>query len=301
MTNLHSDALVALTWNEFVDAAEGPAKTLLRIALLVSVALVLRHLAHRLIDRLVSRAVGLNLPKPLRANRRAADTAGDRPTLQQERRAQRAQALGSLFKSATTAVVGAVVVLMVLDELGYSLAPLLASAGVAGIAIGFGAQSLVKDLLAGIFMLLEDQYGVGDVVDLDHAIGTVESVGLRVTRIRDSDGVLWHVRNGEILRVGNKSQGWSALVLDIAVAYDEDIHRVERLINEQARQIAESEQWKHKILEAPYVVGVEEVTGQSITIRIVGKCLPNQQFGVQRELRSRLKKAFDAEGVRVPA
>jgi small conductance mechanosensitive channel len=301
MIKPQTDLLVALTWSEVVEAAGTPVKVLVRIALLVGVALVLRHLSHRLIDRLVTRAVGLTLPKPLRATSRADGTSDGRPTLQQERRAQRAQALGSLFKSATTAIVGAVVVLMILDELGYSLAPLLASAGVAGIAIGFGAQSLVKDFLAGIFMLLEDQYGVGDVVDLGVAIGTVESVGLRVTRVRDSDGVLWHIRNGEIQRVGNKSQGWSALVLDITVAYDEDIHRVERLINEQAREIAESERWKDKILEAPHVVGVEEVTGQSITIRIVGKCLPNQQLGVQRELRSRLKKVFDAEGVRVPA
>ncbi|REF37759.1 mechanosensitive ion channel family protein [Thermasporomyces composti] len=300
MIKPHPDLLVALTWSQVVEAAETPARILLRVALLVGVGLVLRHLAHRLIDRLVTRAVGLTLPKPLRGDRRG-DDARERPTLQQERRAQRAQALGSLFKSATTALVGVVVVLMILDELGYSLAPLLASAGVAGIAIGFGAQSLVKDFLAGIFMLLEDQYGVGDVVDLDVAVGTVESVGLRVTRVRDSDGVLWHIRNGEILRVGNKSQGWSALVLDIAVAYDEDIHRVERLVDQQAREIAASDQWKDKILETPHVVGVEEVTGQSITIRIEGKCLPNEQFGIQRELRSRLKKAFDAEGVRVPA
>ncbi|HZC25860.1 MAG TPA: mechanosensitive ion channel family protein [Actinopolymorphaceae bacterium] len=289
--------LAALTWERFSKLAEVPA----RVAFLLVLGLVVWLVLRRLIDRVVAQASGLALPKRFLRGRRAAQPAPTGAALYQERRVQRAHALGSLLKSISTAVIGVVIVLMVMQELGFPLGPVLASAGVVGVAIGFGAQNLVKDFISGVFMLLEDQYGIGDVIDMGEATGTVEGVGLRVTRLRDGDGVLWHVRNGEVIRVGNKNQGWSSLVLDVAVAYDEDIARVEELINEVAGEVAADDAWRDKILEAPHVVGVEQVTGQAITVRVIGRCAPNEHFGVKRALRLRLKSRFDTEGIRVPA
>jgi moderate conductance mechanosensitive channel len=184
---------------------------------------------------------------------------------------------------------------------GLPIGPLIASAGIVGVALGFGAQSLVKDFLSGIFLILEDQYGVGDLVDTGMGtVGTIEAVGLRVTRLRDGSGVVWYVRNGEILQVGNHSQGWSTAIVDVLVAYTEDIPRVQQLIGETAEAMAEEDGWKEKILEPPTVAGVESVTGTAVTIRVVVKCSPNEHLGVQRELRERIKAAFDREGVRVP-
>ena len=149
-----------------------------------------------------------------------------------ERRRQRTETLGSVLRSLVTTIVFGVAFVMILDEVGIPIAPLLASAGVAGVALGFGAQSLVKDFLSGIFMILEDQYGVGDVIDTGEAIGKVEDVTLRVTRLRDGNGVVWYVRNGEIIRVGNRSQGWSTAIVDLPVAYTEDVERVQAILRE---------------------------------------------------------------------
>ena len=146
--------------------------------------------------------------------------------LAHERHRQRTLTMGSLLRSIVTfVVVTLITVLTVMAIVGIPLGPLLASAGVGGVALGFGAQSLVKDFLSGIFMILEDQYGVGDVIDTGEAIGTVEEVTLRVTRLRDASGVIWYVRNGEIIRVGNKSQGWSTAIVDMPVSYAENVER----------------------------------------------------------------------------
>ncbi len=286
-------AVAGLDWNVLMQAGA-------RIVFLLVLAVVLRLILHRLVDRLVAKASGIAPPKHFFGSRRAARILSS-ASLYQERRAQRAQALGSLFKSIATVVISVVIGLMILGATGFNLGPVLASAGVVGLAIGFGAQNLVKDFISGVFMLMEDQYGVGDVIDMGEAVGTVEGVGLRVTRIRDGDGVLWHVRNGEVIRVGNKSQGWSSLLLDVAVAYDENISRVETVINEVANTLVAEDAWRDKILDTPKVVGIEQVTGQAITLRVIGRCAPNEHFGVQRELRLRIKAAFDDQDVRVPA
>jgi small conductance mechanosensitive channel len=209
--------------------------------------------------------------------------------------------MSSVLRSVTTGVIASVAAIMVLDVVGLPIAPLIASAGIVGVALGFGAQSLVKDFLSGIFLILEDQYGVGDLVDTGMGTtGTVEAVGLRVTRLRDGSGVVWYVRNGEILKVGNHSQGWSTGIVDVSVAYNEDIPKVQQLIGDTAAAMAEEEEWSEKILEPPTVAGVESVTGTAVTIRVIVKCAPNQHWGVQRELRERIKTVFDREGVRVP-
>ncbi|MEQ7125138.1 mechanosensitive ion channel family protein [Actinopolymorpha sp. B11F2] len=292
-----SRVVYALTWSQFADKAEVPA----RIVFLLILGVLIRLIVNRLIDRLVSKTAGLAPPKHFFGSERAAKILSTNATLYHERRAQRAQALGSLFKSVTTVVTASVIVLMILEILGYPLGPVLASAGVVGVALGFGAQNLVKDVISGVFMLLEDQYGVGDIIDMGEAVGTVEGVGLRVTRLRGFDGVLWHVRNGEVIRIGNRSQGWSSLLLDVEVAPDEDIPQVEELINGVAQAIAEDDAFRDNILEVPKVVGIEAVTGNSITLRVIGRCAANQHFGVLRELRLRLKAIFDAEDIRVPA
>src|SRR5262245_43812258 len=186
----------------------------LRIVLVIIIALIVRWLVHRTIRRLVSRTGQGEPPVALRPLRlRLADATF------RERRQQRAEAIGSVLLSFATATIFSIAFLMILGELGIQLAPLLASAGIAGIAIGFGAQTLVKDMIAGLFMLLEDQYGVGDIVDLGEATGTVEAVGLRTTTVRDGTGVLWHIRNGEVVRVGNKSQGWGMVVVDVPIGF----------------------------------------------------------------------------------
>ena len=285
-----------LVWWE--DLVTGP---LLRIAAIVIGAFILRLILLRLIDRFVTR---LSEPKTepgllTRTTRNAREVIGA-DVIADERRATRATSLGQLAKNLTSVIVLAIAVIMVLAELGFNLAPLIAGAGVIGVALGFGAQSVVADFLSGVFMLLEDQYGVGDIVDLGEASGVVEDVHLRVTRLRAVDGVVWYVRNGEVIRVGNMSQNWSRALLDIGVAYDSDVQRVKELIGEVARAVAEEEQWTGLILDEPEVWGVEQLAADSIVIRLVVKTVPGEQWGVARELRQRIKDRFDAEGIQIP-
>jgi small conductance mechanosensitive channel len=216
------------------------------------------------------------------------------------RRAQRSKTIGSVLRSITTIVLATLTVLMVLTELEFNLGPVLASAGIAGVAIGFGAQTLVKDYLSGLFMVAEDQYGIGDVVDLGEASGTVESVGLRVTQVRAVDGTLWHVRNGEILRVGNSSQGWARAVLDIPVPYDSDVEKVSELILKTAMELRMDEDTRRLILDDPEVWGVEALTGESVVIRLAIRTKPLEQWAIARKMRARLKEALAEEGLRIP-
>ena len=201
---------------------------------------VLRWILHRFVDRLVSRAEDGVLPDRMSrfgVRGRAAAQATARDLATQTRRVQRAKTMGDLLKSVITGLLIAVFGTMILSELGVNIAPIIASAGIIGIALGFGAQSLVKDFLSGVFMIFEDQYGVGDVVDIGEASGTVEAVSLRVTRLRDLDGTVWYVPNGEILRVGNMSQNWSRAVVDVSVGYGEDLVRVKEVLREIAHDL----------------------------------------------------------------
>ena len=269
------------------------------ILLLVVLGLVIRWLAHRAIDRLTRRAAEGTVPGVLARAGVPQVLLEHNPALA-ERREQRATTMGSLLKSITTGVVMAVVLFMVIAQLGYNIAPLLASAGILGVALGFGAQSLVKDFLSGIFMILEDQYGVGDSIDVGTATGTVEAVGLRVTRLRDVNGTVWYVRNGEILAVGNMSQNWARTVLDIPVAFSEDLSRVRELLREVAQAVYEDPQYGDDILEEPEVWGVERWEPDGVVVRVVLKTAPLQQWSVAREMRERIKDRFDAEGIEIP-
>lgn len=217
-----------------------------------------------------------------------------------ERAGQRAETLGTVLRSLSTIVVWSIAVLLVLSELGVNLAPLIAGAGIAGVALGFGAQSLVKDFLSGFFMLLEDQFGVGDVIDVGDAVGTVERVTLRTTTLRDINGTLWHVPNGEILRVGNKSQLWARALLDIGVGYGADLGAAERVIKETADAMWRDPDWSGEIEDEPEVLGVQDLAADAVTIRLSVKTEPAAQFQVERELRLRLKDALDVAGIEIP-
>jgi small-conductance mechanosensitive channel len=184
--------------------------------------------------------------------------------------------MGAILKSTSTFIIFAIALLTIMATLSLPLGPLLASAGVGGIALAFGAQSLVKDVLSGIFMILEDQYDVGDVIDTGEAIGTVEDVTLRVTKVRDASGVVWYIRNGEIVRIGNRSQGWSTAVVDIQVSYNESLDIVLPLIREVAHGLDGAPEWRARLLEEPVVARVESMVGGVITIRIIAKCAPNR-------------------------
>jgi small-conductance mechanosensitive channel len=269
------------------------------IALIVVVGLVFRWLIVRSIDRLVRRASAGTVPGVIAGTKAGAVLADLRPGAG-ERRQQRAQTMGSILKSIGSGLILAIVIVMVLDQVGVNIAPIIASAGIVGIALGFGAQNLVKDFLSGIFMILEDQYGVGDSVDLGEASGTVEAVGLRVTRVRDVDGTVWYVRNGEILRVGNQSQNWARTVLDITVAYESDLDQVQQILQDEASAMYEDEQYHDIIIEPPEVWGVERFDKDGAVVRLVLKTAPLQQWLVARTMRQRIKARFDAAGIRIP-
>jgi len=266
---------------------------------LIAFAFVVRWLLHRLVDRVVRRAETGVLPArawrdghPKEKSRSSSTTSA--------RRALRARTMGTLLKSIISAVVFTVLVIMVLAELGYNIAPLLAGAGVLGVAVGFGSQSLVKDFLSGVFMLVEDQYGVGDVVDLGSATGTVEAVSLRVTRLRDVDGTVWYVRNGEILRVGNMSQNWARTVLDIPVDYSEDLVHVREVLTEVAHDLWIDDEYQKVIIEEPEVWGVQSLDADSVVVRVTLKTAPMEQWNVAREMRERVKARFDLEEIEIP-
>jgi len=274
------------------------AKPAAIVGLLVA-GLAVRWLLHRLIGRLTHQAAVGTVPGVLQRGKASEKLATASP-IAFERREQRAYTMGSLLKSITTGVVFTVVAFMVVAELGYDIGPLIASAGILGIALGFGAQSLVADFLSGVFMILEDQYGVGDVIDIGEATGTVEAVGLRVTRLRDVNGTVWYVRNGEIVRVGNMSQNWARTVLDIPVAYGEDLGRIREVLAETAQVLCTDSAYRPLILEEPEVWGVERWDPDSIVIRIVLKTAPLEQWNVARELRERIKDRFDELGIAIP-
>jgi moderate conductance mechanosensitive channel len=220
--------------------------------------------------------------------------------LMSARREQRFEAIAQLLRSITTFSIVTLALLIILGQLGVNMAPLLASAGVIGVALGFGAQTLVKDFLSGIFLVLEDQFGVGDVVDLGPATGTVEEVTLRVTRIRDLSGVVWYVRNGEILRVANRSQGWTMAIVDVPIAYNEDLDRVRRLVDEVGARMDADPAYDGILFGTPTYAGVESVSGDAVFVRITAKAAPDQQMSAGRAVREQLKLAFDKAGVRVP-
>jgi small-conductance mechanosensitive channel len=283
----------------------------LKVLLVIAIAFVLNRLLRRGIRRLVERLVA---QREQQAQARQQELAGEGVAALRERRRarallltdqaarskQRAQALGTVLRSLTSALVYGLATLIVLGEFGIDLGPLIAGAGIAGIALGFGAQTLVRDFLSGLFMLAEDQYGVGDVVDLGDASGAVEEIRLRTTRLRDVNGTVWFVPNGEIRRVGNKSQQWARAVLDVEVAYDADLDLATRTIKEAADSIWHEQPPDATVLEEPQIWGVENLGASGVAIRLVLKVEPGEQWAAARLARRRIKEALDAAGIGIP-
>ena len=290
----------------------------LQILLILLGAWVVRWLVHRAIDRLVASLVHRHetgdtttlgavdptpteqLPVLRRYGRRAGRVISQTGLVATERQRARVETLGSMLRSIASIVVWGTAVLMVGEALGINMAPVLASAGVGGVALGFGAQSLVKDFLSGMFMILEDQYGVGDFIDTGDVQGTVEEVTLRVTRLRDLEGVIWYVRNGEIVRIANRSQGWNTATIDIPVSPKESPETVIEILREVATRMYDEAEWRRTLLSPPTVAGVESITGTALTIRTFAKCRTNTHWSVQREFRERGVTALAAAGIRKP-
>ncbi|MER6399522.1 MULTISPECIES: mechanosensitive ion channel family protein [unclassified Kitasatospora] len=268
-----------------------------RIVFIVVLALVLRAVVRKLITQLIARMIKPNEAdeEPGRLGGLLANTGVVNP----ERRQQRSEAIGSVLRSVASFSILGTAALMVLSALGVNLAPLLASAGVAGVAIGFGARNLVTDFLSGVFMIMEDQYGVGDEIDTGVATGTVLEVGLRVTKLRGAGGEIWYIRNGEVKRIANMSQGWSTASVDVQVGYKEDLARVEALIQETAETLAKEAPFDELVWAPVSILGVESVAVDSVVLRVEARTAPGKALSVARALRHRLKTAFDQAGIKV--
>jgi small conductance mechanosensitive channel len=298
--------LTQITWSQlglsqdkWQNLGTLAAKKSAALLTLVVVGLVLQLVLHRLIDRLVRSAEEGALPDRITQATLGRNSAP--PAAGSTRRVQRAKTMGSLLKSISSGVVVAVIATMMLSALGLNIGPVLASAGIIGVALGFGSQTLVKDFLAGIFLIFEDQYGVGDVVDVgDSLSGTVEAVSLRVTRLRDTNGTVWYVRNGELLRVGNMSQNWARTVLDIQVSAREDLAKVRRVLAEVSDDLWKDDEFDGVIIEQPEIWGIEAMTPDAITLRVTLKTAPMEQWRVAREMRERIKARFDHEDIEAP-
>jgi moderate conductance mechanosensitive channel len=279
-------------------SADTIMSTTVAVVLIVIVCTFARFLIHRAINRIVEGATNSRISRLIgRAPRLRADSNGPITP----RRAQRARTIGSVLRSISSAVVGVIGAVMVLAEFGVALAPILASAGIVGVAVGFGAQNLVRDFLSGMFMLLEDQYGVGDIIDSGEASGVVEAVGLRITTLRDVNGTVWYVRNGEILRVGNKSQGYAVAVIDVPLAHTADIPTASALAERAVEQRVAEKDVLDSVLEPPEMLGVERVAPEGITLRLTVKTRAGEQFAVQRALNAAIADAFEDAGVPRPS
>jgi len=290
----HSDVL-----SRYADTVMG---TGLRILLILVLAVLIRLMVHRAINRLTQGSAEGAPPGLLRPLRERAPEYWRGTGVLSQRRSQRARTIGSVLRSGMTFVIYGVAATLVLGELGINLGPIIASAGILGLALGFGAQNLVKDFLSGMFMMVEDQYGVGDVVNLGAASGTVEGVGLRVTTLRDVRGTVWYVRNGEVLRVGNSSQGYSVAVVDLPIGHDADIPVSTELAGRTATELtAEGSALAADVLEPPEVLGVESISSEGVTLRITTKVQPGRQWAVQRALLAGIKAAFADAGIPPPS
>ncbi|WP_449385452.1 mechanosensitive ion channel family protein [Cellulomonas soli] len=315
LAGVRADALAAVPTpsptSDALDAATEVAQkswawlldTPLRIGLIVVVGAISLAVLRRVIRKVTEHiADGSSLLdrgplRPLGASEVGSALLKAANPLASARRAQRARTIGSVLRSGATLLVGGTVAILVLDTLGVNVAPFLASAGVLGVAIGFGAQSLVKDFLSGLFMLLEDQYGVGDVIDVGPASGTVEAVALRVTKIRDGDGTLWYVPNGTMLRVGNKTQGWAKAVVEIDVDYFADLDEVRGVLEQAAARVAQDPVIGTYLDGEPTITSIERLSAEAVTLKLAVRTAPSMQWEVARALRVQARAGLEQAGV----
>ncbi|MDR9443628.1 MAG: mechanosensitive ion channel family protein [Microbacteriaceae bacterium] len=273
-----------MDFQQFIQDWEPLIRITLIIIGAIILTLVLRLSSRRIVNAIVN---GVNTHA-----RELADKV-----VEEQRILLRTKTIASVLDNFILWAIAITSVVMILGELGVNIGALIAVTSILGAAIGFGAQSLVKDILSGIFIVFEDQYGVGDWVDLGSADGEVEKVGLRVTELRDVHGTLWFVRNGEILRVGNYTQDWARALLDLPFSYENDIDKVNKLISDVSHELAKDPQFNSSILGDPEIWGMDYVSGEQFVIRVALTTKPSKQWAVTRELRSRLKARFDKEGI----
>lgn len=256
--------------------------TVVSIAVTLLVVIIVIHFGERLIHRAVARTI--------RATKHQSRTE----------ELKREKTVSHIISRMLKVLIWPFAIMSIVAQLGVEVAPLIAGAGIIGLAIGFGAQTLVKDMIAGLFIVIENQYGVGDVVDLDGTSGTVEEITLRKTRLRDAAGVVHHVPNGTIMRASNMSSEFSGINLNVGVAYDSNIETVTEVINKIGKQLAKDAKWEDKILEAPHFVRVDNFGPFTMDVRIMGKVTPLTQWDVTGELRQRLIQAFTKAGIDMP-
>lgn len=282
----------------FFETLPDPIRRLITIAFIIVGAIVLRIILSFVIRRVVNRVVS-----GVKKRHNVDDTRElEASPLAAVRLVQRTRSLGSVFSNGATAIIVAVSILMIFTTAAPDATGAFALITAAvGAGLGFGAQNIVRDVLNGIFIVSEDQLGIGDVVDTGLATGVVEDVGIRITQIRDVNGTLWFVRNGEILRLGNMSYGWARAIIDLAVPYDADVDAIQARILEVANELAADPKWRHRILEKPALWGIESISAEAVVVRLVVKTRSTAKDDVARELRWRLKKALDEMGVRLPA
>jgi len=256
-------------------------------------AWILRVIIRHVVDRIVNGA---------KSKARVDDTqALDRSPLSAVRLVQRTRTLGTILQNIVNVILVIVALVWVAGIVApNALASLTLLTAAVGAGLGFGAQNIVKDVLNGIFIVAEDQIGIGDVVDLGLATGIVEFVSVRITHVRDVNGTLWYVRNGEITRIGNMSQGWSRVIIDLAVPTDADIDDVETAMLAAAKTMSKESKWRSRIIEQPEIWGLESISGDALVIRLVMKTRSSAKDDVARELRARLKRAIDAMGIALP-
>ena len=278
--NVVPDTLPPFNWKNVFNL-EDAATRLVEVGLIVAISIVAYQIIKRIIRRIVAREIEEDDP------------------LVQRLKEQRAKTLGGLFTNVLLVVVSVITVLMILDVF-VSIGPLLASVSVIGLAISFGAQSLVKDVISGTFMLIEGQFGIGDVVRVGDTSGMVEKMTLRTTILRDLHGVVHVIPNGEITRVSNMTKTWSRAVIDVGVAYGEDVDKVIETLKNLVAEFHAEPAWGPLLVEAPEVPGVENLADSSVVVRVTAKTLPLKQWDVARELRRRIKNRFDAEGIEIP-
>jgi small conductance mechanosensitive channel len=280
---------------ESIDQIWGEWGFAIRIALIVIGLFVIRLVLLILIRRVVT-----SVTSGVKRRAGADDTkALDASPLARARIVQRARTIGLVLSNLITAGLLISAVIAILSELGIAIGALAAGAGILGAALGFGAQSLVKDFISGLFIVVEDQYGVGDFVDLGSATGVVESIGLRVTQVRDPEGTVWYVRNGEILRVGNSSQGWSRVILDLPLAYNSDLDKAKKVIEQATAKLAETLGSKSGLIGKAQVWGIQALEVEAVVFRVVQQVRPSKKDELARLIRLEVKKAIDKAGIKL--
>lgn len=286
------------TWNDVVALLGTIGEKLLRIAIVVAVCVALAFLLRLVIRRVVRRIVN-----SAKSKAQVSDTVAlERSPLADMRLVQRTRTLGTILQNivnVTLVVVALVLIVNVIDNQLIGSLTLITAA--VGAGLGFGAQNIVKDVLNGLFIVAEDQIGIGDVVDLGLATGVVEYVSVRITQVRDVNGTLWYVRNGEVTRIGNMSQGWARAITDVGVPADAAIEDVEQALMDAAHGLATDPRWRTRIIESPELWGLEVITGETLIIRVVIKTRANAKDDVAQELRLRLKAAIEGLGLPAPS